>query len=244
MGTNTNSLTASRILTALSQGTMEMKGLLPWGSNYTFLVHIQHEDLTVPAVYKPVRGERPLWDFPDGTLFKREVAAYVVSESLGWGFVPPTVGRDGLEGPGSVQFFVDADPEEHYFNFDEAQKAPLKRIVAYDLLVNNADRKAGHVLRGRQGEIWAIDHGLCFHADSKLRTVIWDFAGRPIPADIHQAIRRFRGQLGDSSELTGLLGQLIDREEITALRHRADRFLKLDCFPQPGPGRHYPWPPL
>lgn len=237
-------LTATRVFTALSRGEMEMKGLLPWGSNYTFLVYINYEDLHLPAVYKPERGERPLWDFPEGTLYKRETAAYVVSESLGWGFVPPTVARDGDEGPGSVQFLVDVDPEGHYFNFKEEEKEVLKPIVAFDILANNADRKGGHVLRDRSGEVWAIDHGLCFHADPKLRTVIWDFAGEPIPGSIIESIKRFRDLLGPSSELHGLLRQLLAPDEITALRRRADRLIKAGCFPAPGSGRNYPWPPL
>lgn len=237
-------LTATRVLTALSRGQMEMKGLLPWGSNYTFLVTVSYEDLEIPAVYKPARGERPLWDFPDDTLFKRETAAYVVCEAMGWGFVPPTVCRDGGEGPGSVQFYVDADPDEHYFNFTAEQKQALKPVAAFDALVNNADRKGSHVLRDRRGELWAIDHGLCFHAQYKLRTVIWDFAGQEIPADILQAIARLRAMLGPSSELTKLLSQLIDHHELAALRRRADRLLRAGCFPEPGAGRNYPWPPV
>jgi hypothetical protein len=237
-------ITATRVLTALSQGTMEMKGLLPWGSNYTFLVYMEHDGLRLPAVYKPARGERPLWDFPDGTLYKRETAAYVVSEALGWGFVPPTVARDGDEGPGSVQFFVDADPDSHYFNFPEEQKESLKSIVAFDIIANNADRKGGHVLRDRQGEVWAIDHGLCFHTDSKLRTVIWDFAGQPIPDDTAKSLRKFCDLLVPSSDLYTLLEQLLSPAEVTALRRRTDRLLRVGCFPQPGGGRNYPWPPL
>jgi uncharacterized repeat protein (TIGR03843 family) len=237
-------VTASRVLAALSRGEMEMKGLLPWGSNYTYLVYINYEDLHLPAVYKPVRGERPLWDFPEGTLYKRETAAYVVSEALGWGFVPPTVARDGDEGPGSVQFFVDVDPEGHYFNFKEEGKEVLKPIVVFDILANNADRKGGHVVRDRYGEVWAIDHGLCFNADPKLRTVIWDFAGEPIPEGIIESISNFRSMLNPPSDLFGLLNQLLAPEEVAALRRRADRLMKVGCFPEPGPGRNYPWPPL
>lgn len=237
-------VTAARLLEALGKGEMEMKGLLPWGSNYTFLVYINYEDLHLPAVYKPARGERPLWDFPDGTLYKREVAAYIVCESLGWGFVPPTVCRDGVEGVGSVQFCVDADPEDHYFNFQEDEKEFLKPIVVFDIIANNADRKGGHVLRDRQGEMWAIDHGLCFHTDPKLRTVLWDFAGQPIPEDILTPIQKFRNDLKPSSQLTQLLLQLIDKTEIDALKRRADRLLTTGCYPMAGSGRHYPWPPL
>jgi uncharacterized repeat protein (TIGR03843 family) len=237
-------LTATRVLTALSQGDLETKGVLPWGSNYAFLVYACHEDLRLPAVYKPRRGERPLWDFPDGTLYKRETAAYVVSEALGWGFVPPTVARDGDEGPGSVQFFVDVDPEAHYFNMPEEIKETLKPIVAFDIIANNADRKGGHILRDSRGEVWGIDHGLCFHSDPKLRTVVWDFAGQPIPDPLLEALTKFRQLLRPASELIGLLGQLLDPEEITALRRRTERLMKVGCFPSPGGGRNYPWPPL
>jgi uncharacterized repeat protein (TIGR03843 family) len=238
------SLTAARVLTALSQGDLETKGMLPWGSNYTFLVYVNHEDLRLPAVYKPMRGERPLWDFPDGTLYKRETAAYVVSEALGWGFIPPTVAREGEEGPGSVQFFVDVDSEAHYFNMKEEEKTALMPIVAFDILANNADRKGGHILRDSQGETWGIDHGLCFHTDPKLRTVVWDFAGQPIPDDMLSAMSNFRDLLKPSSELTGLLNQLLDPDEITMLRRRTERLIRAGCFPNPGGGRNYPWPPL
>jgi len=237
-------LTAARVLTALSQGTMEIKGLLPWGSNYTFLAYVEYEDLRLPAVYKPMRGERPLWDFPDGTLYKRETAAYVVSEALGWGFVPPTVAREGDEGPGSVQFYVDVDSEAHYFNLKGEDKELLKPIVTFDLIANNADRKGGHVLRDARGELWAIDHGLCFHTDPKLRTVIWDFAGEPVPDPILDSLCKFRDLLTPGSDFQKLLTQLLDPAEVTALRRRTDRLIKAGCFPSPGGGRNYPWPPL
>jgi uncharacterized repeat protein (TIGR03843 family) len=240
----TRPVTASRVLTALSRGEMEVKGLLPWGSNYTFLAYVSHGTLRLPAVYKPARGERPLWDFPDNTLYKRETAAYVVCEALGWGFVPPTVARDGPEGPGSVQFYVDVDPEAHYFNLPESEKEKLKPIAAFDVLVNNADRKGGHILRDSQGELWAIDHGLTFHTDPKLRTVLWDFAGQSIADDIIEAIKDFRELLTPSSDLLKLLAQLIDEGEVAALRRRADRLIKQRCYPSPGGGRSYPWPPL
>jgi uncharacterized repeat protein (TIGR03843 family) len=241
---STQPITATRVLNALSLGALEVKGLLPWGSNYTFLVYIEHEDLRLPAVYKPMRGERPLWDFPDGTLYKRETAAYVVSEAMGLGFVPPTVVRDGDEGPGSVQFYVDVDAESHYFNFTDDEKEKLKTIAAFDIIANNADRKGGHVLRDRQGEIWAIDHGLCFHTDPKLRTVIWDFAGEPIPTNVLDSLCKLRELLKPDSELMTLLGQLLDSTEINALRRRTERLINKAAYPAPGGGRSYPWPPL
>ena len=140
----------------------------------------------VCAVYKPARGERSLWDFPDG-LYRREVAAYELSEALGWGLVPPTVVRDdGPFGPGSLQLFVEADYEQHYFTLlDDGghDEDVLRAICAFDIVANNADRKSGHVLRGPDGRLWAIDHGLCFHRQPKLRTVIWDFADEAVPGE-------------------------------------------------------------
>jgi uncharacterized repeat protein (TIGR03843 family) len=231
------------ILSALSSGTIELKGQFVWGSNYTFLVQVTQGDETRPAVYKPARGERPLWDFPEGTLAQREVAAYVVSRALGWDLVPPTVLRpDGPAGAGSLQLFVDADPERHYFTFTEAEKQRLRPVAVFDLLINNADRKGGHVLLGESDHLWLIDHGVCFHAEDKLRTVIWDFVGEPIPRELLAALRRLRQALLDDGALRTELGGLLAAEEVEALQARADRLLRLKRFPPPGADRPYPWP--
>ena len=231
------------ILSALSSGTIELKGQFVWGSNYTFLVQVTQGDETRPAVYKPARGERPLWDFPEGTLAQREVAAYVVSRALGWDLVPPTVLRpDGPAGAGSLQLFVDADPERHYFTFTEAEKQRLRPVAVFDLLINNADRKGGHVLLGESEHMWLIDHGVCFHAEDKLRTVIWDFVGEPIPRELLPALRRLRQALLDDDALRTELGGLLAAEEVEALQGRADRLLRLKRFPPPGADRPYPWP--
>jgi uncharacterized repeat protein (TIGR03843 family) len=231
------------ILSALSSGTIELKGQFVWGSNYTFLVQVTQGDETRPAVYKPARGERPLWDFPEGTLAQREVAAYVVSRALGWDLVPPTVLRpDGPAGAGSLQLFVDADPERHYFTFTEAEKQRLRPVAVFDLLINNADRKGGHVLLGESEHLWLIDHGVCFHAEDKLRTVIWDFVGEPIPRELLAALRRLRQALLDDDALRTELGGLLAAEEVEALQGRADRLLRLKRFPPPGADRPYPWP--
>ncbi|MFQ6057465.1 MAG: SCO1664 family protein [Anaerolineae bacterium] len=233
-----------QLLSLLAEGEMESHGLLPWASNYTFLVTVRNDSLQCLAVYKPQRGERPLWDFPRGTLCLREVAAYLVSEGLGWSLVPPTVLRDGPHGLGMVQLFIDADPEAHYFTLrEEAEYIPvLQRIAVFDHLVNNADRKSGHCLRGKEGQIWALDHGVTFHAQPKLRTVIWDFAGQPIPEDILRDLRAFQSRLSQTDPLLGTLWKLLSAEEIRALRQRLDRLLRAGTFPQPGPGRHVPWP--
>ena len=160
------------------------------GSNYTFLVDVHYENKTYPAVYKPSRGEQPLWDFPENTLALREVAAYIVSEALGFHFVPFTTLRaEGPHGSGSLQQYIEYDPEYHYFNFSDEDKAQLKPVVLFDLLVNNADRKGSHVFFDTDShKLWAIDHGICFHEYDKLRTVIWDFAGEPIPDDLLSCI--------------------------------------------------------
>ncbi len=230
-------------LTILSTGTLELKGQFVWGSNYTFLVQASLAGEVVPGVYKPARGERPLWDFPEGSLAQREVAAYVVSRALGWDLVPPTVLRaDGPAGPGSLQLFVDADPERHYFSFSQAEKQRLRPAALFDLLINNADRKGGHVLLGESNHLWLIDHGICFHADDKLRTVIWDFVGEPIPRELLAGLRAFRLALGEETGLHAELSALLSSMELTALRARAGRLLRLKHFPPPGAGRPYPWP--
>jgi uncharacterized repeat protein (TIGR03843 family) len=232
-------------LTLLATGALELKGRFMWGSNFTFLAQVSLGHEVAAAVYKPARGERPLWDFPEGTLVQREVAAYVVSRALGWDLVPPTVLRsDGPAGPGSLQLYVDADPKRHYFAFSEEERQRLRPVAAFDLLVNNADRKAGHILLGERGHLWLIDHGVCFHAEDKLRTVIWDFIDEPIPGELLEDIRSFRRALDRDAALQDELSSLLASEEITALRTRADRLIRSGRFPGPGTARPYPWPPI
>ena len=240
----TQAISLERALKLLAEGNIELHGLLPWSSNYTFLIAVSDEELKATAVYKPCRGERPLWDFPEGTLAMREVAAYIVSEALGWELVPPTVLRQGPHGVGMVQLYVDVDHEQHYFTFGDRHVEEAQRIAVFDALINNADRKAGHVLEDAQGHIWAIDHGVCFSPETKLRSVIWDFAGQPIPPGILQDLHDLRKQMGKSSKLIQALGQLLAPEEIEAVRRRLDRLIAKGKFPQPGPDRHYPWPPI
>jgi hypothetical protein len=190
------------------------------------------------AIYKPLRGERPLWDFPSG-LYKREVAAYELAAALGWWVVPPTVVRDGPLGEGSVQLFVEADFEQHYFTVQEEARYrdDFEAICVFDLLANNTDRKSGHCLIGTDGRIWAIDHGLCFAEEFKLRTVLWDFAGEPIPAELLEDVRRLLDQ-----DLTPALACLLDDDEHLALLERAEAVLGSGCFPVDRSGRRYPWP--
>ena len=229
------------VLTLLSEGEIAVKGRLPWSSNGTFLVEVCEQEEPLRAVYKPLRGERPLWDYPPG-LYRREVAAYAVSEWLGWGIVPETVERDGPLGPGSLQRFVDADFAEHYFTLLERPEHhdALKRICTFDLLVNNGDRKSGHCLLGDDdGFIWAIDHGLCFHPHPKLRTVIWDFEGQPIPEGCMEDIRRLALSAGES--VAGLAG-VLSPDEIEALVERAAAMARRPYFPAARSARAFPWP--
>ncbi|NIS82697.1 MAG: SCO1664 family protein [Anaerolineales bacterium] len=231
------------ILRILGTGDIDVVGQFRWSSNYTFLTQVTYDDETLPAVYKPSQGERPLWDFPRGTLAAREVAAYLTSDALGWALVPPTVLRqDGPAGPGSLQFYVDADPERHYFTFTEEEKQRLRPVVAFDLLINNADRKGGHVLLTPDDKIHLIDHGICFHQDYKLRTVLWDFVDEPIPQDLLGDVLRFRERVEAEEPIRDAFSKLLSKAEIQALLHRADQLLSTGCFPAPGPGRPYPYP--
>ena len=231
-------------LEVLAEGQVEVRGRMPWSSNATFLVDVCHDGVTLPAIYKPHRGERPLWDFPDG-LHLREVAAYRLSEALGWGVVPETVARtDGPLGPGSLQRFVPADFAQHYFTLLERPELhdALRTICAFDLVANNADRKGGHCLLGEDGRVWGIDNGLCFHVDPGLRTVIWDFAGEPVPDPLLADLDRLVTRAGADDIVAGL-DDLLAPEEVAAMRRRAVFVLRHKRFPDPGPSRRaYPWP--
>jgi uncharacterized repeat protein (TIGR03843 family) len=239
-------LSVNTILTALQKGDLVVKGEFLWGSNYTFLVEVHLSGQITPAVYKPVRGERPLWDFPAATLAGREVAAYLVSEALGWELVPPTILRsDGPAGPGSIQMFVQHNPEYHYFNFARKDQRRLRKPALFDCLINNADRKGSHILIDPDDHLWLIDHGLCFHVEYKLRTVIWDFAGEPFSDELCEGLRRLRKNLERPSDLICELEKYLSSDEVDALAHRADRLLSAGRFPNPSPNRRVqPWPPL
>jgi hypothetical protein len=232
-------------LTALQKGTVELQGQFLPGSNYTFLVTLNWKGQEMAAVYKPAKGERPLFDFPPQTLAKREVAAYVVSDALGWELVPWTVYRHRKLplGAGSVQQFVAHNPNEHYFTFSEDLKQKLQPVALYDLLVNNADRKGGHILLRPEGGFVLIDHGICFHYEYKLRTVVWDFAGEEIPRGLQADMRYFLDELADEGEVFRQLRKLLQLSEIAALLNRGRELLKSGLFPLPLPGkRSYPWP--
>ena len=236
----------TNIESALQTAPLALKGEFVWGSNHTFLVEVQGSANPFLAVYKPTQGERPLWDFPEASLALREAAAYAVSQALGWDLVPPTFFRpDGPFGPGSLQLFIDHDPEYHYFNLTDTDRQRLRPVALFDILVNNADRKGSHMLFDQEDHLWLIDHGICFHVDPKLRTVIWDFAGEPIPELLAADLTAFLHRLQQDSALASALQPLLIPEEITALSHRATRLLKRGRFPNLPPNqRPIPWPPI
>jgi len=227
----------------LLRADIEVEGRMPYSSNATFLVHVSHGGRSHPAIYKPLRGERPLWDFGPG-LHRREVAAYLLSESLGFGVIPPTVLRDGPLGEGSVQWFVTADHSQHYFTIHEAHPElhdELRKMALLDVLANNTDRKSGHVLLlpghdGVPASIWGIDHGLCFAAEYKLRTVIWEFGGEPIPDALLDRVAPLCAAV--PPEITALLAV----DEVEAIQGRAAWCVKERHFPTDPSGRRYPWP--
>jgi uncharacterized repeat protein (TIGR03843 family) len=234
------------VLNALEKGEITITGEFLWGSNYTFAVEISHEAQILQGVYKPTQGERPLWDFPRESLARREVAAYQVSEALGWGFVPPTVYREnGPIGPGSLQLYVDHDPEYNYFTFNKADLQRLRPVALFDILINNADRKGSHVMFDQDGHIWLIDHGISFHRDLKLRTVIWNFAGEPITDELCSDLINLHAQLQPGREFRTQIDLQLAPGEIDALATRTSDLLTDRRFPNPPPNkRPYPWPPV
>jgi uncharacterized repeat protein (TIGR03843 family) len=233
--------TETDALDALRDGDLRVVGLLPRASNSTFLGEVADGSRRLPVVYKPRAGETPLWDFPPGTLCNREVAAFVLARALGWPNVPPTVLRDGPYGEGSVQLFVDFVPREHYFTLQERRPDEFRAVAAFDVVAGNGDRKSGHCLLGRDGSVWVIDHGLCFNERPLLRTVIWDFAGERLPPALRDDVGRVERDLREGALRDELLG-LLTGEEVDAAAERAARLAAAGSFPQPGPGRAYPWP--
>lgn len=237
-----------KIINVLQNGKVELSGQAIRGSNSTFLCNVSLGDQFFQAIYKPTKGERPLWDFPHFTLAQREVAAFIVSQLLGWNFVPPTVLRDEsvIFGKGSLQFFIEHDPMYHYLNFPSVDPLTMKKIVLFDLLINNADRKSGHVIFDQNSEVWLIDHGLCFNVEKKHRTVIWEYAGEEIPEDLKYDIRNFISILKlNKLRLVKKLKLLISNNELFTIIQRGEEILSLDEFPSPEPNRRsYPWPPI
>lgn len=228
----------------LAEGELEVLGRMPWSSNATFLARIEHRGLEGLAIYKPRRGERPLWDFPSGTLCQREVAACLVSEALGWEIVPHTLLRDGPLGEGMVQRFIRHDPDEHFFTLRDGRPAVFSRFALFDVVINNADRKSGHCIRATDDHIWGIDHGLSFHTALKLRTVIWDYqSGAIADADLADLARLDRllagkGDGGFRRRLAGLLAPA----ELAGTKQRLRWLLTRRVFPEPLGEYPYPWP--
>jgi uncharacterized repeat protein (TIGR03843 family) len=227
----------------LARGDLEILGLMPNSSNYTFLTRASAGGDSLLGIYKPRRGEIPLWDFPEGTLCQREVAAFMVAEAIGWPRVPPTILRDGPEGVGSVQLFVEFDPEQHYFTLQEAHADAFRDVAVFDAVINNADRKGGHCLLGSDGGIFLIDHGVCFNEDPKLRTVIWEYVDEPIAPARLAALAELRDQL-DGGPLRERLADLLSMGELDAMGRRTDELLRSGEMPRPGLERPYPWPPI
>jgi uncharacterized repeat protein (TIGR03843 family) len=225
-------------LDLLGRGVVTIKGRMPWASNVTLLAEVELDGTCVRAIYKPERGERPLWDFPPG-LYRREWAAYLFSEALGWGLVPPTIVREGPHGEGSFQLFLEAEFEQHWFTLreDARHRERLEKICVFDFVANNADRKSGHCLLGPDGLIYGIDNGLTFHTELKLRTVIWDYAGEPIPKALLDDLNRFV-----KWGLPAPLAELLSPAEQQALLVRAKALADYARFPEDRSGHRYPWP--
>ena len=232
------------------KGRIELIGLVTWGSNYTFLSEMisataDGEEDRFEVIYKPEKGERPLWDFPAGTLYKRERSAFLLDRLLGFDLVPPTVVGEGPHGVGSVQLFIAHDPEAHYFTFHKQYGEIMAQVSVLDFIINNADRKGGHLLCDEGGRVWAIDNGLSFHEAYKMRTVVWDFSGEAISAEIITAITTLRQKLIDADNVgSAELQTLLSPAEFDAILTRIDTLLTTRTFPEPQSDRPYPWPPV
>ena len=229
-------------LTLLRCGTIDVEGRLIDASNATLFCRITADDVSAQCVYKPVRGERPLWDFPDGTLAGRELAAYEMSEATGWNIVPPTVMRDGPFGPGMVQLWIDLDETVDIERLVRSERPQLRRMALFDAVINNADRKGGHLLPiDGASHIFGIDHGISFHSEDKLRTLLWNWRGRKLSRAEVEVLEKVRFD----ADLDERLYELLTRREVTATHRRLDRLLRTGVFPQPsGDWPAIPWPPF
>ncbi|GAA4926464.1 SCO1664 family protein [Streptomyces coeruleoprunus] len=258
-------------LDLLAEGELTVRGRVREASNAVLFCTVAHEGEEAECVYKPVAGERPLWDFPDGTLAQREAAAYAVSEATGWGLVPPTVLRDGPYGPGMVQLWIEDDPsvsllalvdddepgdgwkpvglaqvdEDRTALLVHADDVRLRRLAVLDAVINNADRKGGHLLPAVDGRLYAIDHGVTFHVDDKLRTLLWGWAGRPLPTEALDVLARLEADLAEGAALATRLAELITPAELAALRARVAALRTSGRHPEPsGRWPAIPWPPV
>jgi hypothetical protein len=233
----------AEVATLLAEGELDLEGRLLDASNVTLIGAIRTDTLARECVYKPVVGERPLWDFPDGTLAGREISAHLVSEATGWRVVPPTVLRDGPFGPGMVQLWMDADPEIELTEFVRRDLPELRRMAVFDAVVNNADRKGGHIIPMADGHVYGVDHGICFSAEPKLRTLLWRWAGKPLPVEALAVLERLDEQLrGDLGEQ---LHEHLTRREVRRTQQRVAELLRTQVHPQPSAEwPALPWPPF
>ena len=217
---------------------------MPWGSNYTFMVWLSagNNETCIRAIYKPRDGEKPLRDFPHGSLYKREYSAYLISEELSWPKIPPTIIREGPYGIGSLQFYVDCDPRRTYFDMRDHHKEELIKFAVFDLLTNNGDRKAGHCMIDSASNLWSIDHGLTFHSSFKLRTVMLEYCGQPIPNNLLKDLKILATKFEKNDDIKSILGQQISDLEIDALLRRLEGIIANPIFPVLDPYRDVPWP--
>jgi uncharacterized repeat protein (TIGR03843 family) len=235
-------------VTLLGTGDVEILGRLVEASNTTLFAAVRRDGVEANCVYKPIAGERPLWDFPRGTLADREVAAYLVSEETGWGIVPPTVLRDGPFGPGMCQLWIDVDESVDLVALARSDHPQLRRMAVFDAVVNNADRKGGHLLPTPEGHVYGVDHGVCFHVDDKLRTILWRWRGQRLTAEAIDVLSRLRDELRDPTREGSLAARLrrhLTARELRATARRVDRLLASGRHPQPGEDwPPVPWPPF
>ncbi|MGN6473848.1 MAG: SCO1664 family protein [Mycobacteriales bacterium] len=231
------------VLRLLRDGELEIEGRLIDASNATLFCTVSLDGQSVACVYKPIAGERPLWDFPDGTLAGREVAAYLVSVETGWDVVPPTVMRDGPYGPGMAQLWIDVDESVDLNGLVRSTIEPLRRMAVFDAVINNADRKGGHLLPVPGGHVYGVDHGVCFSADDKLRTLLWAWRGKKLTPEAMGVLAHLR--LALDQELGSALEELLTRTEVAQTRRRVDRLLSTGRHPMPGGDwPPMPWPPF
>jgi uncharacterized repeat protein (TIGR03843 family) len=237
-------LTTDEAIRLLHQGELTIEGRVIDASNATFYCAVEADGRSAACVYKPIAGERPLWDFPDGTLAEREVAAYEVAAAMGWPIVPPTVLRDGPAGPGMVQLWIDTDETVDIARFMRRRDVPLLRHIAiFDAIVNNADRKGGHLLPTTAGHVYGVDHGVTFSIEDKLRTVLWQWAGARLPDGTCEVLTTLRADL--DRDLGRRLGELLTKREVSRTRSRVDRLMATGRHPEPSDDwPAVPWPPI
>jgi hypothetical protein len=230
-------------LRLLRDGELDVEGRLVDASNATLYCTVTHDGVAAACVYKPIAGERPLWDFPDGTLAGREVAAYLVSEFTGWDIVPPTVMRDGPYGPGMCQLWIDVEPTVDLAALARSNIAPLRRMAVFDAVINNADRKGGHLLPIPDGHVYGVDHGVCFSVEDKLRTLLWGWQGKRLTEEAVDVLQHLKREL--AGDLGATLRELLTEDEVWATARRVDRLLSTGKHPVPkGDWPPVPWPPF